>query len=277
MYQTHEALLFGRRQSFPFLIAAHRGIPSSGSVVQNTLLAARTALLEGADIVELDLAQSEDGGYFAFHTGFERSLLDTGCALSQMSSREIEGTGYRNEVQNRLHHGPERMEQLLLALKGTCLLNIDRAWLGTDFDHVLGWLESLHMEDQVVVKTPVEEPFLSVMERHACLYMPILRDVRQWKAVQPRAVNIVAAECQWREQDSPLARRDFIEELHRAHVLAWANALRLSDDFTLSAWADDYVSLSSGPEQGWGILVRVGFDIIQTDFPGLLSKWRNQW
>lgn len=277
MYQMHEALLFGRRRSFPFLIAAHRGIPSSGSVIQNTLLAARVALLEGADIVELDLAQSKDGEYFAFHTGFERPLLGRGCAFNQMTAAEIEGTGYRNEVQNRLHHGPERMEQLLLALQGTCLVNIDRAWLGTDFDHVLGWLESLHMEEQVVVKTPVEEPFLSVMERHACLYMPILREPGQWKVAKDRHVDIVAAECQWHEKDSPLARKEFIEELHRAHVLAWTNALRLSDDFTLSAWADDYASVSSGPEQGWGILVRAGFDIIQTDFPGLLSKWRNQW
>ena len=191
-----------------------------------------------------------------------------------MSTQEIEGTGYRNEVRNRLHHGPERMEQLLPGLRGTCLVNIDRAWLGTDFDHVLGWLESLHMEEQVVVKTPVEEPYLSIMERHSCMFMPILREPGQWEVAKNRHLNIVAVECQWREKESPLAQRDFLDELHQAHVLAWANALHLSDDFTLSAWADDYASLSAGPDEGWGILTQAGFDIIQTDFPFLLDKWR---
>ena len=48
------------------IIAAHRG-SSTGNIPCNTLPAYRAALLEGADMIEIDVDKSADGELFIFH------------------------------------------------------------------------------------------------------------------------------------------------------------------------------------------------------------------
>ena len=48
----------------PFL-AAHRGV-SGANIPCNTLLSYKIAVMQGADVVELDVSKSKDGKFFVF-------------------------------------------------------------------------------------------------------------------------------------------------------------------------------------------------------------------
>ena len=51
----------------------------------------------------------------------------------------------------------------------------------------------------------------------------------------------------------------------------------LDDNIVLSANIDDNLSINEGYDNGWGRLIEMGFDIIQTDWPALLYNYiRNQ-
>ena len=57
----------------------------------------------------------------------------------------------------------------------------------------------------------------------------------------------------------------------------WYNAITLSrlERHILCAGYEDDRSIAQGFDQGWGVLVRKGADIIQTDWPELLLQYRN--
>ena len=57
----------------------------------------------------------------------------------------------------------------------------------------------------------------------------------------------------------------------------WYNAITLSrlERHILCAGDEDDRSIAQGFDQGWGVLVRKGADIIQTDWPELLLQYRN--
>ena len=52
--------------------------------------------------------------------------------------------------------------------------------------------------------------------------------------------------------------------------MAWVNAITLNDKTILSGKLDDNKAIAHGFEENWGKLIDMGFDIIQTDWPGLL-------
>ena len=55
------------------LIAAHRGA-SGGNIPCNTLAAYEIALRQGADIVEIDVAISAEGGHYVFHPAWNSHI-----------------------------------------------------------------------------------------------------------------------------------------------------------------------------------------------------------
>ncbi len=68
---AHINSLFERQQ---VLISAHRG-SGGGSIAVNTTLGVKAAVLQGADIVEIDVTASRDGEFYCFHDGCEQELL----------------------------------------------------------------------------------------------------------------------------------------------------------------------------------------------------------
>jgi glycerophosphoryl diester phosphodiesterase len=56
------------------LIAAHRGV-AGGNIPCNSMASYETALVQGADILEIDIAKSNDGELFVFHPGLEHIHL----------------------------------------------------------------------------------------------------------------------------------------------------------------------------------------------------------
>ena len=71
------------------LVSAHRG-SWMGNVPCNTLMSFNAALMEGADIIELDITSSIDGKLYVFHPGTEPMFLKSEKRITQMTSDEVD-------------------------------------------------------------------------------------------------------------------------------------------------------------------------------------------
>ena len=75
-------------------------------------------------------------------------------------------------------------------------------------------------------------------------------------------------------EESPFFQDETIQKIKEKDLLVWVNAIKLDDDHILFGEFDDDASIIKGPEYGWGKIVEKGADMIQTDWPSLLSNYR---
>lgn len=258
-----------------FLIAAHRGT-CGGNVVQNTCLAYENALLHGADMIEVDAAMTTDGVFFAFHNGEEPLELGVEQDIRTMTSEEVEQMETLNCLKEKSGQKVERLEYVLERFRGRCLINIDRSWFY--WKEIIAFLESMNMNDQILLKSGAEESLLGQLEESgsSLMYMPIMKTMEEWEAVTRHHVNVAAAELIFRELDSPFIRPEFIAGLKKAGIAPWVNAIDLNSSIVLSGGLSDNLAIREGFDKAWGKLMELGFEIIQTDWPGLLNTYRNQ-
>ena len=80
-YEEINSLLNAKFAEKKTLICAHRG-SWHGNVIQNTTLAYRAALMQGADIVETDTTATRDGEVFSLHVPGTPDSLKGDAALS---------------------------------------------------------------------------------------------------------------------------------------------------------------------------------------------------
>lgn len=254
------------------LVAAHRGT-RGGNVIQNTCLACRNALLHGADVVEMDAAMTRDGVFYAFHDGEEPLVCGVSENIRTMSAAQADALTVFNSLGLPVRQKLERLEQVFDALRGTCLINVDRAWFY--WPEIIGRIHDCGMERQVILKSPPEPAYLRQLEQtgEGIMYMPILKSVKEWERVREFDVNVAAAELIFADLDSPLVSEAFLGELRREGIAPWVNAITLDDDTVLSGGLDDNRAIGEGFEAAWGELVRMGFEMIQTDWPALLRGY----
>ena len=108
------------------LICAHRGV-CGGNIPCNTRVAFDIALMQGADIVELDVTASADGELFVFHPEMERRQLgNSDLDIRKMAAEEIKKLHYVNfdgaETSEKIY----LLDDILEHLKGKCYINIDK-------------------------------------------------------------------------------------------------------------------------------------------------------
>lgn len=254
------------------LIAAHRGT-CGGNVIQNTCLAYRNALLHGADLIEVDASMTTDGVFFAFHDGEEILEFGIDKDIKQMSSAEVEQLQTLNSLRHKTNQKVERLDFVLEAFRGKCLINIDRSWFY--WKEIISFLKSKDMNDQILVKSYPEEELLKVLEENCpeIMYMPILKKPEDWEIVKNYNINVAAVELIFEQMDSKFISKEFIDELHKKGIIAWVNAITLDDETFLSAELDDNHAIAEDFDRNWGKLIDMGFDIIQTDWPALLKEY----
>lgn len=257
------------------LVAAHRGT-CGGNVICNTTLAYQNALLHGADMIEIDVSMTTDGIFYAFHNTEEKVVFGKECDIRQMSSQEVEAINLLNSIQNTSGQRVERLADVLPRFKGKCLINIDRSWFY--WEKVISFLKSMDMEDQILLKCGVEDTYLQQLadSRAGFMYMPIVRTMEEWRQVKGYNLNVAAAELIFTDVKEPLADPDFLEELRSQGILPWVNAITLNDRSVLSGGLDDNGAIGEGFDKHWGTLMDMGFQIIQTDWPGLLKNYVKQ-
>lgn len=260
------------------LIACHRGA-WGGNVIENTRLSFQLSLDMGADMFECDIAQSTDGVLYAIHDGYEERFFGLKENIEKFSSKKIERLEYRNSLNHKSGVKVERLEEVIAYFNKGELYNIDRAW--QKLGKTLAMLDKYpYTSQQALLKTPVDKVFLEKINQHETkyMYMPIVRNLSEIERVLSYPnINLIGMELIAPTLDSELFSKEIIDSLHEKKLFAWINSINLSISpaHVLFAGLDDQNGLSGG--DAWGRLIDGGVDIIQTDWPLQLQRYRDKY
>ena len=255
------------------LIAAHRGV-SGGSIVENTVKSFIAAHNQGADIVEMDVVKTLDNKLVCIHDGMERRLFYLDWRYTPLHrEKTVMRRHYYNASLVPLPEHINRFDDVLEALKGICLINVDRCW--NHFDLVFEAVLRHNMADQIIFKSPPKENFYKQFEAQSTpfMFMPMVNDIAQIMIAESAKLNLVGFEIKFKELSSPLAEQSLISRLRSEGKLLWVNMLNLTYTGHLYAGCDDNTSLLEGPGKGWGKLIDMGFNVLQTDWPAALYNY----
>lgn len=253
----------------PVNIAAHRG-SCGGNIPPNTIAAYEAALYQGANILEADVARSADGVFYMFHTGSgnEKYYLGIDCAFEALTSKELDEIYLNNELGKDTLYHLNRLEDMLNQFKGRCVINLDRSW--EYWEQILPIVRKHDMVDQILLKSPCKREWVEKATHLApdFAYMPIINEdiTPFYEMGGDRIPGFIGAELVFSTENSPILTDRVVEQLHADGKIAWGNSIQFSAKKILSAGHNDDISLSGNPDDGWGWLVRRGFDIIQTDW-----------
>lgn len=249
------------------ILVAHRGV-AGGNIPCNTIAAFQAALLQKADMIELDVGKSKDGTLYIFHEGCEQVQLGIDKKLGDMTDDEIRRLRYLNTDAVSTIHGVNTFDEAFEFLKGRCYINVDKFTFYPE--EIIRAIRRHGMEDQVVIKTPAERMQLDMIEALApdFPYIVIINEADTvTDAIASRKVNFVGVETVFKTEQSPVGT-DAYREKARAHDwLLWGNSIVFNHKRLLSAGHNDDVSITGAPQDGWGWLAQKGFDMIQTDWP----------
>lgn len=253
------------------LVCAHRGV-WGGNIPCNTKVSFDVAMMQGADIVELDVTASADGELFVFHPGMEsRQLGKTGIDIRKMPAEEVKKLRYVNVDGAETAEAIPLLDDVFEYLKGKCYINVDK--FGHNPVQIMKKIQKHGIEDQIIVKSAPREDVLQMVEETApdIRYLAIISDKYEpfatHEMLKQRKLNYVGLEVVFREDSSPLCSDAFIERLHRDGKLIWGNSILFDYRVKLAAEHSDDTALHGDPATGWGWFVDKGFDILQTDWP----------
>jgi glycerophosphoryl diester phosphodiesterase len=258
------------------LVVAHRG-SAAGNIPCNTIPAFEAALRQGADMIEIDVEMSADGKLYIFHPGMEPHHLYHLDRIKRMKSEDVERLRFINYDRVYTQFPVNTFDDLLETFKGRCYINVDKFW-----NHPKEIYEAIKrhgMQDQIVVKSSPSEQVFALMEEMApeLSYMPIVQGTHPLhEQLMKRSFNYIGAEVIFKTDDDEVASPAFIEKMHRDNKLLWVNAIIYNYKEQLTAGHSDDTAICTDPELGWGWLARRGFDMIQTDWTGMLISYLKQ-
>jgi glycerophosphoryl diester phosphodiesterase len=263
--------LFALAREKGILIATHRGV-HGGSIVENTIPAFKAALAMGTDIIEVDVPHTLDNKLVCIHDGMEPRLFRHFRLYTPLVPWwMLKHARYQNQCRHPLRQGVNLFDDFLEAFKDKCIINVDRCW--NHWDLVMEAVLRHKMEDQVLFKCIPSDKRLRTLDGTPFMYMPILKEIGHIDRAKKYNLNIVAYEFVFGNPDSNLVDPKLMKSLKAEGCLLWGNAIDISGDGNLSGGLDDTISLTDHPDKGWGKLVDMGFDIIQTDFPQSLNRY----
>ena len=262
------------------LIAVHRGV-WGGNVIGNTIPAFQMARDTGADMFELDVSISTDGILYTYHDGSEKHLLHIDDNIETLSSSEINKLTFYNTIgePSGVHIDP--LESVIAFFKNGELYNVDRAW--DKFPQTIALLSKYPWAiKQALLKSHVKEKTLEYLDEcpHKFMYMPIVHTMKDVeKVLSFSGINLVGMELIARKPEDDLFRDEAIRYIHSKGLFVWVNAITLSclPEHILYAGLDDNTALFRDKDSVWGKLMQKGIDIIQTDWPIQLKKYRESY
>ncbi len=261
------------------LVVSHGGV-STSTVPSNTTLAARAALLSGADIIKIDVSSSVDHVFFAFHDGFENEFLGVDRNIQTMTAGEIGELSYHWKDRPLRRSRVERLTALLGEFRGRpFMFALDRSWWR--WPTLLRVLDGLGMAEQVLLKVPAwETQALEKLRQHRTKY-PVLAicytlDEVRALPIHDDEINLVGVELIAHDDDSPWFDASVMEQLRRDHLLTWVNSETLTTGIPLFAGHDDEKAVAESPSAAWSRLLDLGVDAVQTELPWLLYHLRSR-
>lgn len=249
------------------ILTAHRGV-CGGNIPCNTLDAFKAALLQKADMIELDVGRSKDGTLYIFHEGCERAQLKCETPFRQMTDKEISELRYVNADGVFTSNKVNTVDEAFSFLKDKCYINVDKFDLYPD--DIIKAIKKHDLMSQVVVKTPAENMKLDIIEAIApeLPYIVIINEEdKVTDEIASRNINFVGVETVFKSESSPVATDEYRRKIHERGLLLWGNGIVFNYKRVLSAGHSDDISITGDPDNGWGWLARKNFDIIQTDWP----------
>ncbi len=261
-----------------FIIAQHRG-GAGGNFVGNTIPAFKTSLMLGADMFELDVSMSTDGKLYCYHDTTEELNLRLHSNIEELSSGVIDELKQYNSIWEPSGYHVQTLEGVLKEFTDGELYNVDRSW--NKLEQTFALLNQYpHCVHQALLKAPAKKEILDKYEKEPTkfMFMAIVKTLEDIQLVLSyENINVVGFELIAKSEEDALWQDGLIEELHSKGYFVWFNSITLSclERHILCAGYDDERSLKEGFEKGWGVLVRKHTDIIQTDWPALLSKYRD--
>lgn len=258
------------------ITVAHRGV-AGGNIPCNTFTAYETALKQGADMIETDVDISADGTLIVFHPGMERPHLGIDCRLNTLPYAEIEKLRYTNQDGVPTQFGIERFDNLLSRFGDRCYINVDKFW--DNPEAIYRAVKDAGITERVLVKSHITDSVLDTLERVApdLPFMPIVRDSHpRHGELMARNINYVGAEVLFAAEDAEVASDGFIRAMHGDGKLVWVNSIVYNYKTRLAADHSDDTALSEDMDKGWGWPADKGFDLIQTDWPGMLVEYLKQ-
>lgn len=258
------------------LVCAHRGA-SGADIPCNTLAAFKTALAQGADVIELDVSKSRDGVFYVFHPGMESAHLGLPILLSKLPSKVIKRLHFLNQDNVPTVCHINTLEEVLTFLKGKCYINIDKFWI--DIKGISEIIRKTGVENQVIVKTDTSEKYLKQVEKYApdFMFMPIVSDEDKiTDELCARGINCIGAEVLFKTEDKRVCSEEYISYMHKNNRIVWVNSIVYNHKAVLSAGHTDNISVQGEADRGWGWLLDKKFDIIQTDWCLMLKKYMEE-
>lgn len=252
------------------IVCAHRGV-WGGNIPCNTVTAFDIAILQGADMIELDITASADGEMFVFHPGMEKRMLGLPYVdIRTLPADQVKKLRYVNLDGAETEEAIPLLDDVLEHLKGKCYINVDK--FGHYPAQIMQKIQSHNIKDQIVVKSAPRDEVLRTMREIApdIHYLAIISDrYDPWEThelLMRQSIGYVGLEVVFEEDSSPLVGDGFIERLHRDGKLLWGNSILFNYRHRLAGEHSDDTALRGDPDKGWGWFVKKKFDIIQTDW-----------
>ena len=246
------------------LLVAHRGV-WGGNIPCNTIPAYKTALAQGADMIEIDVDYTADGKLIVFHPGMERPFLGFGDSLHRYPWEFVKQLRYQNIDATPTQFGIETLDDVLEEFKGKCYINVDKFWAKPR--EISDAIRAHGMTEQMLVKTSVKPQYLEIVSEFCAdmPYMAIVKSEDEIAAARAAVRRYVGTEVLFAQDDSPLASPAFIEAHHRDGLLVWCNAIVYNYRSVLAGGHSDDAAVLGDPEGSWGWIADRGFDLMQTD------------
>ena len=248
------------------LVAAHRGV-AGGNIPCNSILGYEAALLQGADMIEIDISRSADGTLYVFHPGTEPMFLKSSKYIREMTTEEVDSMFLANSDHTYTQYKVPKFDEVLERFKDRCYINIDKFWMWPE--EITAKVRAHGMQDQVLIKNyPKEEDFRCVEEVAPDLpYMVIMDGEDKWsEMLKKRNMRYVGVEALFKNDDEPICGKNYIDKMHDMGLIVWANSIVFNYKSILAGTHTDDISVSGNPDAGWGWLAERGYDIIQTDW-----------
>ena len=260
------------------LIAAHRGL-ALGNIPCNTPVSYAFALKNGADIIELDVSVTKDKQLLVFHPGMEYAHTNSKLSFTEMTAEEIDRDVRLLNVDNAVTQFKiSRFKDILLLLKGKCVVNVDKFW--TEPELISGVIRECGMEQDVIIKTGPNKHDLDNVRKYApdMPYMPVVEKAEDFEALfGDSSINLIGAEVCFNTEDSPFAKDEYIKKIHSMGLYLWVNSIVYNYKANLNAGHSDDTAAAGDPEKGWGWLYDKGYDIIQTDYTGFIQDYFDKY
>ncbi|MGE7879752.1 glycerophosphodiester phosphodiesterase family protein [Peribacillus muralis] len=268
--QIHAELLDHGKDA-PLMILAHRG--QWREYPENSLAAVNEAIVDGAEIVEIDVQLTADGVPVLMHdTTVDRTTNGKGkvsdFTLAQIKNLYLkEGLGGKTAALTK--HKIPTLEEVMLVVKDRAIVNLDKGW--EIRDEMYKVLVKTDTVDHGLFKgSPnVEEAAKFIEKDPEILYMHIILDnnvntIGTFPGRQPVAYEIVFADLA-----DPQVQPEKLKQIKKSsrvlvNVMWYGLAAKYTDEASLR-----------DVNMGWKAVTKLGVNMIQTDNIEAIDYWRH--